>query len=95
MRERDEYVEKMKAQLDRWNSEIHKLEAQSQDAQADAQSQYQEQIDALKQRREEVRERLEALQNSSEGAWQDVKAGADLAWTAMDDAVRSALARFR
>ena len=95
MRERDEYLEKMKAQLDHWNSEIDKLEDRSQEVQADAQSEYRERIDALKQRRQEVREKLDTLQNAGEGAWQDVRAGIDMAWTAMDEALRSAVSRFR
>jgi len=36
MEKRDEYVEKMKAQLDQWNAEIVKWEARASQAQAEA-----------------------------------------------------------
>jgi len=36
MSKRDEYVEKLKAQLDQWNTEVAKWEAKAQKAQAGA-----------------------------------------------------------
>ena len=36
MTSRDEYVEKAKAQLDQWNTEIDKLQAKMKDAEAGA-----------------------------------------------------------
>lgn len=95
MSERDAYVQKIKAQLDHWNAEIDKLEAKSQEASADAQIEYREQIDTLKQRRQEITEKLAALKTAGDSAWEDMKSGVELAWNAMDSALRSAVSRFR
>ncbi len=95
MSNRDLYIEKMKAQLDSWNASIEKLEAQARNAEADAKIKYREQIAELKKRREEAREKLAELREASEGAWHDLQSGIDHAWDAMEQAIKTAMSRFR
>ena len=42
-----------------------------------------------------TREKIEELQTSGESAWDDLKAGIELAWTAMGEAIDSAKSRFK
>ena len=42
-----------------------------------------------------ARKRMEHLQQSGEGAWEDLKAGVELAWDAMGEAMESATSRFK
>jgi len=38
---------------------------------------------------------LKEMQQASEDTWQDLKAGAENAWDSMDQAVKSAMSRFK
>jgi uncharacterized coiled-coil DUF342 family protein len=93
MGERDAYVQKMKAKLDEWNSEIDRLAEKTNAATADARLRYQEQVDRLKAQSDTARRKLEELGAASESAWKDLRAGVDLAWESISTAVKDAIAR--
>lgn len=93
MSTRDEYVRKMHSLLDKGNAEIDTLAARMEHAEVDARDAYQKQIATLRARQDEARARLESLRNASEGAWQDMKAGVELAWDAIREAIESARSR--
>ena len=95
MSKRDAYIQKLHAKIDEWNADIDKLAAKAQEAEADARIEYQEQIDALKGQRREVENKLADLKQSGEGAWEDLRAGLDLAFESMNEAVNSAISRFK
>lgn len=92
---RDEYVQKMQAKLDEWNAEIDRLVVQSALAEAELKTKYSEEIETLRNKQIEARVKLEALQNASENAWEDMRAGMDMAWGAISEAVNSAVSRFK
>ena len=50
---------------------------------------------SLRVRQDEARARLESLRNAGEGAWQDLKAGVELAWEAIGEAIESAKSRIK
>ena len=95
MNERDAYVEKMKSRLDAWNAEIDRLEARAREAEADARIRYAKQIESLKAQRAEAEEHLARLRTAGDAAWKDFTTGIEGAWDAMEDALKSALSRFR
>lgn len=95
MKNRDEYVHKMQSKLAEWNAEIDRLTLLAEKAAADVRDEYKEQIDTLKSRQEAARKKMEALQNAGESAWDDLKSGAELAWTALGEAIDSARSRFK
>lgn len=95
MSTRDEYVRKMQAKLEEWNADIDLLAAKASEASAELRSEYREQITALKAKQAAARQKLEEVQKSGESAWHDLKAGAELAWTAIGEAVDSAKTRFK
>ena len=92
--QRDAYVQKLKAKLDEWNADIDKLQAKAGQATADAKEKYSHQIDELKAKQMEAQAKMKELGKAGDEAWQDVKAGADLAWKALGEAVQSAKSRF-
>lgn len=98
MSTKDEYVRKMHSRLDRWSAEIDALAAKANVAEAKTRARYHEQVEGLRSKRDDAKVKLEKLQHSSEGAWEDLKAGVELAWDAMRDAmseaVESAKSRF-
>ena len=95
MSTRDDYVQKMQAKLDEWNADIDKLAAKADAAQADAKLKYQEQVEKLKTQRDAARHKLDELGKSSEGAWEDLRTGVELAWDSISMAIRDAIARFK
>lgn len=95
MSKRSEYVEKMKATLDKWNADIDKLEAQAKIAQTDIKVEFHQQIDALKKQRDEAKAKLKMLESASDEAWEDIKAGFETSWTSMNSALKSAFSRFK
>lgn len=95
MSSRDEYVRKLQGKLEEWNADIDALAARAGEVSAELQSQYTEQLAQLKVKQAAARMKIEELQHSGESAWQDLKAGLDLALTAIGEAVDSAKSRFK
>ena len=95
MNKRDVYVQQLHAKIDEWNADIDKLAAKADQVEADSRREYQEQIDRLKHKRREIEGKLTDLKQSGEEAWHDFKTGIDLAWDSMNEAVKSAMSRFK
>lgn len=94
MSQRDEYVEKMKAQLDHWNAEMAKWEAKAREAQAGARAEYERQLKTLREQREQAAYQLNLLQSAAGSAWVDMTRGVDEAWERMREAFEQAAAHF-
>ncbi|MGB3935979.1 MAG: hypothetical protein WBL29_09745 [Burkholderiales bacterium] len=95
MSSRDEYVEKMKAQLDRWNAEIAQWEAKAGEAQASARVEYDKQLEALHQHRDQAMYQMKLMQAAASEAWTDFVRGTDEAWARMREAFDKASSHFR
>jgi len=95
MTKRDEYVENMKTQLDQWNAEIAKWEAKAGEAQAGARVEYDRQLEALRQHRDQAAYQMKLVQSAAGEAWTDMMRGADEAWVRMRDAFEKASSHFR
>ena len=92
---RDAYVNKLKAQIDEWNAEVAKLEAQAKKAQADAQARYMEEVDQLNKRLSEGREMVKEIQSANEAALNDMIDGAEKMWSAFEEAFNKARSRYK
>ena len=77
---RDAYVQKLKAQLDEWNADIDQLAAKAAQAEAGIKIEYQNQLNELRGKRDDVRGKLSAIQQAGEGAWEDLKEGLENSW---------------
>src|SRR5512139_438252 len=88
---REDYVRKMHVLLDELNAEIDVVTKRAENAGADVRDELAE----LRARQDEAGTRLASLRESGEGAWQDLKAGVDLARDAVGEALESARSRFR
>ena len=95
MQKRDEYVEKMKAQLDQWNGEIAKWEAKAGEAQAEARAEFDKRLEAVRQQREQALAQLRQMQGAVGDAWLDMMKGTDEAWARMREAFEKASSHFR
>lgn len=92
---RDEYVEKLKAQLDQWNTELVKWEEKAKTAQAGARAEYEKRLETFRQQRDQAVEKMRQLQASAGDAWVDLMRGADDAWKKMQEAYEKARSHFR
>jgi hypothetical protein len=95
MSKRDRYVEVLKARLDLWNAELDRLEATTSSLHAEAKLELERQAAELRRRRDEALERVRQIQHAQEGAWEDLKSGAEQAFNAVGEAFERARARFR
>ncbi|MGH8686352.1 MAG: hypothetical protein ACREVQ_01430 [Burkholderiales bacterium] len=91
---RDEYVQKLKTQLDQWNAEAAKWEQKAKDAQAGAKAEYDKQLGEVRSKRDAAMYQMKLLQNASLDAWQDMVSGSDEAWKNMHEAFSKARSHF-
>ena len=87
---RDEYVQKLKSQIDEWNAQLAKWEALSQEVK----NKYLQQLDEVQVRREEALAELKRIQDASADAWGQMMRGADSAFKEMRDAFERARKAF-
>ena len=95
MKNRDEYVEKMKAQLEQWEKQMAIWEAAALEATADAKIELEKQVGIMKSRADDLVFRMELLKGASTDAWQEIARGADEARKTMQDAFEKARIHFK
>ena len=83
---RDEYVQKLKAQIDQWSAQMAQWESASQELK----NKYLQQLDEAKVRRDEAIAEMKRLQGASADAWTQMMTGAETAFTAMQSAFERA-----
>lgn len=91
---RDEYVERMKKQIDEWNTKLAQWQAEVQKAQVHVKTQYEAQIKVLEKQRDETVKRLNETREASQAAWQEVSKGAESAWKALHASYEKAWSEF-
>ena len=93
MSKRDEYVLKMKNQLDEWNAEVAKWEGKAGELQAEARTEYEKGLNTAREQRDNVMQQLNQVQSAAGEAWVEMARGADDAWARMREAFDKANAR--
>jgi len=83
---RDEYVQKLKAQIDQWNAQM----AQWEKASEEVKNKYLQQLDEARVRRDEAISEMKRLQGASADAWTQMMQGAETAFAAMQGAFEKA-----
>jgi lipid II:glycine glycyltransferase (peptidoglycan interpeptide bridge formation enzyme) len=92
---REEYLEKLKQQLDQWNTELAKWETKTREAQSGMRTEYEKQLTAYRSKRDQAIEELSKVQSASGEAWRELARGADEAWARMSEAFEKASSYFR
>lgn len=95
MKNRDEYIDKMAAQLKEWSAKIDELESKARAARDDAKAGYASQIAQLRDQRDAAMKKLQELKGASSEAWDILKAGAESAWTDLKSALAAAREKFK
>lgn len=92
---RDEYVNKLKAQLDDWNALIDRWEEQARNRSEDARRESEKRLNELRRKRDELRARLPEIQSAGEQAFEDLRDGANRAWKELSSAFDRARSHFK
>ena len=72
---REEYVQKLKQQIEQWNAQISQWEATSRDAQ----DRYMKQLEQFREKRDAAMAELRRLQSASVDAWAAMMKGTEAA----------------
>ena len=94
MKTREEYVQQLKQQLDGWNADVTRWEAQLKEARANADQRWRKDLEKVRDQREKALYNLTLLEKASATAWRDVAKGADAAWDALSASLEQARAHF-
>lgn len=92
---RNEYVEQLKTNLDKWNADLAKWEEKARSKKNDLTIDYEMKLEDLRQKRADATAKLKEVQASSGEAWKELKAGTDAAWAVMREAFDKARTHFQ
>jgi predicted nucleic acid-binding Zn-ribbon protein len=92
---RDEFVAKMKQQLDEFNRRLDVLEKRGAEYNREVRERYEMRMGDLRRRRNDMAQRLEEINRAGDKAWEDLKSGATSAWNALQDGLKEALSKFK
>lgn len=95
MDKRKAYEEKFEAQLKEWSAQIALLQAKADKIKAEAKIEYCETIESLQLKHKDARAKLDAIKNSGDAAWEEIKTGAEKSWDDAATAIRAALSKFQ
>jgi len=95
MKNREEYIDQMTAQLKEWSRKIDELEFKARAAKADARITYENRIKDMKSKRESVVTRLQELKGAGNEAWESMTTGVEAAWDEFKHAFAEAKDKFK
>jgi hypothetical protein len=91
---RDEYVQKLKSQIDHWNTEASHWEEKAKKAQAGMKAEYERQLQQFRAKSDAAMAELRRVQHASVDAFSEMMRGADAAMQGMKDAFERAQRSF-
>src|SRR6266705_2744302 len=91
---RDAYREKLAAQVEEQKARLDLLKAQAKRAMADGKIMAYEELADADQKLAHMKTKLKELGTASEGAWEEMKGGAEKAWHDLAEASKKAFAKF-
>jgi hypothetical protein len=91
---RDEYVQKLKSQIDHWNTEASHWEEKAKKAQAGMKAEYERQLQQFRAKSDAAMAELRRVQHASVDAFSEMMRGADAAMQGMKEAFERAQKNF-
>jgi uncharacterized protein YlxW (UPF0749 family) len=88
------FREQTEARLAEYEKEIDQLQAKTEKLEGDAKAKADQQLTALRQKRDAVSEKLKELSSSSANAWEQIKSGIEAALEDLGNAYKKAAAEF-
>lgn len=94
MKSRQEYIEQLKLTLDEWNAKIDDMEVQAHLAEMKNRESYESEIARLREKRDNLKNTINNMSESTEQAFEELLLGAEQAREAIVDAYNRAKSRF-
>ena len=88
------FRQETETKLDEYKKDIDQLQAKAETLEGDAKAKVEQQLTALRQKRDEVSEKLKNLSSSGGNAWEEIKSGINAAMQELGDAYQKAAAEF-
>ena len=95
MEDKKSYLQRLSAQMMAWDTEIQKLQLKASSIKAEAQADYQKQLEDLRTKRQAAEKKLKELREAGDDAWDEVKRGVDKSWMELKTAIEGAIAKFK
>ena len=87
MPSRDEYIEKMKRQLDEWNKDVDRLEAQISEVQSSARAELQTRVKQAREGYETAKEKLEEIRAGGDESWEKARDEVEHVWKVLKQSI--------
>ena len=87
MANREEYIAKMKVQLDEWNADLGKLEAKLADASDATKERLAPYVENVRDARDAAVKKLGELKNSGEASWESLEGEVEHVWKTFKQSV--------
>lgn len=94
MPERKEFAQRVRQQLEDWDYQLDRLSARLVDLSHEWRQQARQRLITIRNRRDQLETELTELENHSGDAWQDIKAGIELAWDGLKTGLLAARSEF-
>lgn len=95
MEKRDEYLEKINAQIEQCNVKLMRMRGKATEVHADMKLEYLKQVDKIESKREDLNEKYEQLKKSNENSWEDIKEGTEKAFNELKESFTKATKHFK
>ncbi|WP_295393092.1 hypothetical protein [uncultured Thiodictyon sp.] len=92
---KEEYLAKMKAQLDEWQVDLEALGSKASEASEEAKVKVQEQITELRAKWDEGHARREEIKNEADEKWEELKDEAEVKWEELKVGVKDSIERVK
>ncbi|WP_295456207.1 hypothetical protein [uncultured Thiodictyon sp.] len=92
---KEEYLAKMKAQLDEWQVDLEALGAKAGEVSDDAKAKVHEQIAELRAKWDEGHARREEITNAADEKWEELKDDAEVKWEEFKVGVKDSIERVK
>jgi hypothetical protein len=92
---RDEYVEKLSAQMVEWDVQIDLLKDKAQSATPEARFEYSSAIAALQFKRDEAAAKLQGISAAGDDEWEELKTGTERVWGEVRTILHDAIMRIK
>lgn len=92
---KEQYQQKLQAQLDVWKADIERLKAKATEASAEAKIEMHKQADVLEAKLEEGKAKLAEFADASHDALESLKDSAESVWTSIKSSFNDAKDKFK
>ncbi|HEY4743745.1 MAG TPA: hypothetical protein VIH45_03745 [Desulfuromonadaceae bacterium] len=95
MDKREDYLQRLEAQLKEWKAKIDQLEARTSMVSSETKADLMREIEALRRKKMVVKEKWSALQKTGDEVWNTLAEGMEKAAAEMKQAIDKVIARFK